>query len=217
MQYCYETLAYSVWIRKGGEKLQMGSEWCQNKKDLKYFNSCGLEPIPAHSIQRDSLCIKKEVWAMAELLTFELWPEKHLLLTKPLPSRRGYGTKSIIHGARAWSQLISVQSRRNRLKLIRRLPAQHLPEENGSTFAVSQSFTVLQQHRYEAETDKSGINHFIFICLLKKKKNLHWEYISRGKQKHVRVQLYISCTWCSGSNNVFHICPAAPHLHFAIN
>lgn len=159
----------------------------------------------------NSLCIKKEVWAMSELLIFELWPEKHLLLTKPLPSRRGYGTKSIIHGARAWSQLISVQSRRNRLKLIRRLPAQHLPEEDGSTFAVSQSFTVLQQHRWEAETDK-----FSFICSKKKKESplgIHQSW----QQKHVRVHLYISCTWCSGSNNVFHICPAAPHLHFAIN
>lgn len=119
----------------------------------------------------NTLCIKKEEWAMSELLIFELWPEKHLLLTKPLPSRRGYDTKSIIHGVRAWSQLISVQSRRNRLKLIRRLPAQHLPEEDGSTFAVSQGFTVLQQHRCEAETDKSGINrHFIFIYLFKKKR-----------------------------------------------
>lgn len=121
---------------------------------------------------------------MSELLIFELWPEKHLLLTKPLPSRRGYGTKSIIHGARAWSQLISVQSRRNRLKLIRRLPAQHLPEEDGSTFAVSQSFTVLQQHRCKAETDKSGINptSYFHLFVQKKKKNLHWEYISRDNK-----------------------------------
>lgn len=171
--------------KKGGREASNGIRGMPEQKDLKCYrwqrckrsflwlcaNSCSFHSDEQSMYQKRGL---GHVW------TFDLWTLtwEVSLLTKPLPSRRDYGTKSIIHGARAWSQLISVQSRRNRLKLIRRLPAQHLPEEDGSTFAVSQSFTVLQQHRCEAETDKSAINqHSIFIYLFKKK-NLHWEYIS---------------------------------------
>lgn len=166
-------------------------------------------------IQRHSQCIIKEVWAVSELLIFELWPEKHLCWQSRYSPGGDTGTKSIIHGARAWSQIISVQSRRSRLKPIHRLPKQHLPEENGSTFAVSQSFTEQrQQRRWEAETNVSGISQcFTFIYLCRK-------MISIGNTLVMTTKICQPTTFCmehSEGNNVFHSCPAAPHLHLAFN
>lgn len=151
--------------------------------------------------------------------TFDLWTltRKHLCWQSHYRPGGDTGTKSIIHGARARSQLISVQSRRRRLKPIRRFPEQHLPEEEGSIFAVNQSLTVQRQQRHwEAETNKSGISWcFMFIYSIRKG-------ISTGntlvrQQKHVSLQLYVSCMGLSGSNHIFHICPAAPHLHLTFN
>lgn len=184
-------MLYSVWIRKSKQKLicvekyrekrgkapKWGSEWCRNQKDLKRTKVLALTLVPLRQhfeittiwlliyIQRYSLCIKEEVWAMCELLIFELWPQKHHCWQSHYHPGGDTGAKSIIHGARARSQLISVQSRRSRLKPIRHLPEQHLPEEDGSTFAVSQSFTVRRQQRCcEVETNKSGIGPcFMFI------------------------------------------------------
>lgn len=101
------------------------------------------------------------------------------MLTKPLSSRRGYRHKEHNSWSESRSQLITVQSRRSRLKPIHHLPEQRLPEEDGRTFAVSQSFTVRRQQRcWEAETNKFGISRYFYVHLFVQKKDLQREYIT---------------------------------------
>lgn len=95
-------------------------------------------------------------------------------------------TKSIIHRAGAWSELISVQSGCNRLKHIRRFQRNISPEEDGDCLAVTHGFgLLLPEHSYKAETESSDrpIYHAHLFCMCKiattkKKKSPLWEYIS---------------------------------------
>lgn len=106
-------------------------------------------------------------------LTFDLWTlawASHPCWQSHYTAGGATDTKSIIHRAGAWSQLISVQSGCNRLKHIRCLPGKHFPKENGSTLAVSHSLTLLlQEHSYKPETDQSDrpIYHVHLFCLCK--------------------------------------------------
>lgn len=116
---------------KRGKAPKWGSDWCRNKKHLKKTKVLALTLGPLRQHFENYNHLSPDIYSeMCELLIFELWPQKHLCWQSRWRPGGDSGAKSIIHGARARSQLISVQSRRSRLKPIRRLPAQHLPEED---------------------------------------------------------------------------------------